>query len=886
MKQLIPVLALLIGCFACKQQPKLITGKQRLNDMTHMLEVQKELTAKSSINVWDIFNQALTENERQAMEFLYAYMPISDLGDYQADFFLANARKSLQARDDLKWVENLPEDIFLQFVLPVRINNENLDSFRIEMYDEIRDRVKNIDNIEQAALEVNHWCHEKVVYRGTDIRTSAPLSTVRKAFGRCGEESTFTVASLRTAGIPARQVYTPRWAHSDDNHAWVEVYINGTWKFLGACEPDARLNMGWFTEPARRAILMHTRTYGKYFGDEPVINNGDRFAELNLTSHYAPVKKLVVEVQNQDETPVIGANVNYELYNYAEYFPLATQQTGADGRTGLELGMGDIIVWASANGQLAFKHVSVAQTDTVKLKLGAPESKPKHFDFDFVPPHLVKDTLQLTAEEKAINERRLAEEDSIRGCYTATFKTDDWSKNLARELGLNEEEVVSAIQKSYGNWDEIEKYLRENAREKNVLTLMSVISDKDFADTKASILTAHLSSAQIDGNCPSSLFVPYVLAPRVANEMLRDWRPFLQVEFAGLKDSVTTNPQYLADWINSHILVDDQLNKHARTPLSPEAVYRLHLADRESRDIFFVAVCRALGIPSRLNAATLEPEFCQNGNWLRALFNLSVPAKPATGKLVLVNGANSIEPQYMVHFTVGKLIDGNYQTLQYPFTRNVSEMGELDLEPGNYCLVTGNRFEDGTVLSSLDFFNISEGKTTEMRVTLRQSANAPQVLAKLDFNSIHVISENDKKLVALEQLAGSGNMVLALLDPNKEPSKHILNDLADYLEHFNAWSGKFVFVAAEDRPQLNQVLETYRLPKGYVSGADSNNDVLNALTDKFGEDIKAKLPLVILTDANGQIYLFSSGYKIGIGEQLLKIIPALPQPGTEACCQP
>ena len=112
-------------------------------------------------------------------------------------------------------------------------------------------RVKGKD-IREAALEINHWCHEKVSYQPADIRTSAPMSTILSARGRCGEESTFTVAALRTAGIPARQVYTPRWAHSDDNHAWVEIWLNGEWYYMGACEPEPVLDRGWFTEPAQK----------------------------------------------------------------------------------------------------------------------------------------------------------------------------------------------------------------------------------------------------------------------------------------------------------------------------------------------------------------------------------------------------------------------------------------------------------------------------------------------------------------------------------------------------------------------------------------------------------------------------------------------------------
>ena len=98
-------------------------------------------------------------------------------------------------------------------------------------------------SMKDAILEENHRCHERVTYQPSDARTSAPLATIRSAYGRCGEESTFTVAALRAIGIPARQVYTPRWAHTDDNHAWVEAWADGKWYFLGAYEPEAVFNL-------------------------------------------------------------------------------------------------------------------------------------------------------------------------------------------------------------------------------------------------------------------------------------------------------------------------------------------------------------------------------------------------------------------------------------------------------------------------------------------------------------------------------------------------------------------------------------------------------------------------------------------------------------------
>ena len=182
-------------------------------------------------DIFDIFEQELTTEEREAMEFLYASMSSADMSDYAGEYFLDNVRMSLRAREELAWGEVVPEDLFRHFVLPVRVNNERMDEFRMVYYDSLRMRVEGL-SLHDAALEVNHWCHERATYVPSDSRTSSPMATILTAEGRCGEESTFAVSALRAVGIPARQVYTPRWAHTDSNHAWVEVWIDGKWYFI------------------------------------------------------------------------------------------------------------------------------------------------------------------------------------------------------------------------------------------------------------------------------------------------------------------------------------------------------------------------------------------------------------------------------------------------------------------------------------------------------------------------------------------------------------------------------------------------------------------------------------------------------------------------------
>ena len=59
-------------------------------------------------------------------------------------------------------------------MLPVRVNNENLDMSRRDFYEELKPRVSGL-GMKDAILEVNHWCHEKVTYQPSDARTSSPL---------------------------------------------------------------------------------------------------------------------------------------------------------------------------------------------------------------------------------------------------------------------------------------------------------------------------------------------------------------------------------------------------------------------------------------------------------------------------------------------------------------------------------------------------------------------------------------------------------------------------------------------------------------------------------------------------------------------------------------
>ena len=102
---------------------------------------------------FDVFD-TLEGKRLQAMQFMYAYMPLPDIADYPADYHLQNVDYALKARAEMPWGESVPVREFLHFVLPVRVNNENMDTSRAVFYNELKERVQGL-SMRDAVLEIN-----------------------------------------------------------------------------------------------------------------------------------------------------------------------------------------------------------------------------------------------------------------------------------------------------------------------------------------------------------------------------------------------------------------------------------------------------------------------------------------------------------------------------------------------------------------------------------------------------------------------------------------------------------------------------------------------------------------------------------------------------------
>ena len=858
-------------------QGQFISDPNYRNTVENIFKERVKTVGKTFYNTQ---KENLTADEQEALKFLYAYMPLADVTDYPTSFFADNVRMSFKARKEMPWGKNVPELLFRHFVVPIRVNNEALDNARSVFYNELKDRIKGMSMMD-AIIEVNHWCHEKVTYQPSDARTSAPLATLKTATGRCGEESTFAVAALRAVGIPARQVYTPRWAHTDDNHAWVEAWADGKWYFLGACEPEPVLNLGWFNAPASRAMLMHTRAFGDYNGPEEVMLRTSNFTEINLTSNYAPVAPIDFYVKDSEGKPVENARVEFKIYNYAEFFTAVTKYTDANGHTSLSAGIGDLVVWASKDGKYTYQKVSFGKDKETILTLpgdaptssvGALETSapPKCTYLDIVPPKEDPQLPYVSDEMHKENQRRFALEDSIRKAYTATFPTMEEAKRI-------NERGAEYIFKSRGNKQTIVDFIKRHSdNEDRVMGILATLSDKDLRDITTEILEDSYNATTDQ------------LSPRVEDELITiPFKQYFEKAFSKkAADAFRADPMKLVEWIKKNIRLNPD-KKALRIAQTPVGVMKSKITDERSRDIFFVDVARSLGIEAQKDAVTGKIQYKKNGEWQDVKFDNTAEktsTAAALGTIVLAYEPTKLldNPKYYSHFTISRIENGTAQLLN--FDEGQADMGNgttwsntfkngYKLDAGTYMLTTGTRLANGSVLASNRIFEIKKGQTTTLPLEIRQNTNEVSVIGS--FNSESLVTKDGKEVSLLSQ-TGRGYYVVGILGVGQEPTNHALHDIEKMKEAFEAWDRPVVllFESEADAAKFNHD-EFPGLPSTVQFALDKDGSVRKQIAREMKLMNEKQMPMFIIADTFNRVVFVSQGYTIGLGEQMQGVFKKL-----------
>lgn len=795
------------------------------------------------------FLSVLTGPHRDAMAFLFSHLPQSDLDTYDRKLFFRFADHALALRSAAPWCAALDEEIFYHYVLFPRVNDEDLSFHRAIFHDALWDRVKDLPSTEEMVLEVNRWCHEHASYEAQDDRTASPLTVYRSGSGRCGEESGFLVSALRSIGIPARQVYAPRWAHCDDNHAWVEALCDGKWRFLGACEPEPVLDRGWFNAPASRAVLVHSRLFGE--GNHPLhgqcIGEYDGARWFNQTKRYALTEQKTLRA-TVNGAPAAGAVFHIQLLNEAGFHTIATLTADDQGEASVELGLGDVHIFAVLGEYSAECDCSSGENPTIALTNfhNCTDTPWRTVDYH-APVDAPVNPSPLTGEQKKLRAQTLAHGNTLRNARIAAMCPAE----------VSDQPFFRAAR---GNAGVFLRFIDEHKHEPGShirSEFLESLCDKDLRDITYDTLDAHLYELPGDYGHSVKNYRDYVVCPRIAQEPMTPWRGELSKRFTeAKKERIFDDPMILWDELSRDITPAETYGNLVWPPL---AALHAGRGNQKSLYILFVASLRALNFAARLRPLDGVPEYWDRGKW-------NCIAEEETGTLVL---SSDTTPVYRQNWTLSRWNGTAWQLLGPEDTVWQERTCSLTLPAGQYRIITSVRLPSGDQFAAMREIVINAGKTTESELLFR-----PYELSDmLRRQQIPAMSAVTLRGETVENICRTDDRpsVLLWLEEGGEPTEHVLNELMEAQADFAALNANLVFLLRN-----REALEQRTLAK--VVAAFPNAHIL---LDDWAYDLEQTArhltcdpdqpPLLVVCDGEGNAVYGTSGYRVGSVDLLRRI---------------
>jgi hypothetical protein len=339
------------------------------------------------------------------------------------------------------------------------------------------------------------------------------------------------------------------------------------------------------------------------------------------------------------------------------------------------------------------------------------------------------------------------------------------------------------------------------------------------------------------------------------------------------------NPEEWVEWCRANIKVDDKWNPLSLC-MSPKGVWEMRIADPHSRDIFFVSGARSMGIISRIDEVTGKTQYMNETEWVDVNFeeqgdNIAAPQGVVKANFTPTKFIDN--PKYYSHYSISKIVDGRLQLLSYPEElttwQSTLKNGEK-FDTGSYLMMTGTRMANGGVLAHLTFFNVEQDKECAFDYVLRESEDELSVIG--DFNSENLFYDlSAEKQRSILSATGRGYYIIALIDPNSEPTNHFLKDVMPYKEQFEQWGQKMVLLFKDgSAPKRFKSNDFPNLPSTVVWGTDINDKIYNEIVANMKLKSPNK-PIILVADTFNRVVFMSQGYSISLGEQLLKVVNQL-----------
>lgn len=630
--------------------------------------------------------------EIEAVQFLYAFMPLCDLGSLPQSFVEQQAEVALEARSAMKWGSKVPNDLFLHYVLPFRSADEHVDEARATLYNELKPIVQG-KNMAEAAKEVVFWCREQASPVATPSnRTSGPLTVMRAAAGHPAELATLATAALRAVCIPARVV-------SAGETAWPEFWADGQWYAMDIAN---RTTVAISPAAQHTAAGAHTVVPGVYGGSEAKLSDSRYHADLDLQKERGTASPLKIKVENANGAGVANALLEVLQLQGSELVPIARSTTDSQGQAKLPaMSASGLMLWASKDSQYAL--VNFDGTSVPAIRLQSASELPQGSLGALAAGEAQRgagDAAQRTQQANALCAQR-----------EQSFVAPEYAAQLAKDKGISAASVNRALTLSRGNWEEIHNFIAN--LDGNGLTvgmaLLDGLDERDLQFASADLLRSHLNASDIFPSLVTAkqfpIFDRYILAPRIGREPLEKWRDQIHEHFSFDEAGFfRNNPENVVQWLLEHISIDNQQANYVDLPMSPSAVLHLGVADALSRNILFVAICRSFGVPARLTSVSQTPQYMTRSGWHTPM-GLVAGQSSNVGMATIGLSGNASESQ----FSLSLLRNGRFEPLSIG---NVNLPAQIDVEAGLYRLITRTTSGECTV----KHFEVSSGSEINLQL--------------------------------------------------------------------------------------------------------------------------------------------------------------------------
>ena len=693
-------LMILLGCLAPG------AGAASGDDFREKLEAQYQaLLPDLGIRraEWDAELESCTEEEKTIMQYYFITTTMSDLCSIDFSLLHRYAAHAAMLRETMPWTKALEEDTFLCYVASYRVFKEPIVDCREFFYEQLSGEIAG-KSLTEAALLVNKWCGQQATYASTDQREASPLGMYNGGGGRCGEEANFAVNVLRSVGIPAR-VCNVDWTVVMDGHAFPQVLVEDTWHFMGACEPEAVLDSGWFTGRLGSLLTAFTYSWSDIGVGQPTVS-WDGLSIANDIASFADAKELTLTVLDEQGQPAPNVPIDLVLVQQEVLLnTLVTLHTDEAGQARCPLGLGSVAAIAYHGGSWRGAWIAQEQTEATLSFAQEPE-----YNVWYALPVQYNE-----ADAKNIKSATQEENEAFFGGENYNdVRAENHAGDFDPERAAHYPDCEDSLRSAGRNFSQLISFL-EADDDPLRSSLVAGLSDKYCREVSAQVLEDLLQGAKnaagelgdqelIDGLLYPVYEWSYFTPQRLAVQQL-----FTQEELEAFR----ADPAALVQWFDENIHADCLRASQGGVPALSGGL-RMGYCPDGARTTMLMELARAVGIPVMQDQQTGQWFSLGSDGWAPADWCPDAQKNEENAAYGTAEYLTAGSEAYMgLNWAIiGLSGQEEYDYYYYWTIEEIDTDTQLQLPVGDYAMILLDMREEKSGILYFNRFTVEDGGTT------------------------------------------------------------------------------------------------------------------------------------------------------------------------------